>query len=517
MVFTNLKPPGASSGTDDGNTATSTAFGEPISVELTPVAQGDFVHGINPQVFNSNSFAGGTTSVEQNMAVLESGTSPSGSAVVQLRRTLKYKPGQGAMMRATALFGTGSIAGSHPATSAQFIGMGNSESGYFVGYFGGAFGILHSKTGAREVQTLTIGAAAGTEDVTVTLNGDSIVVPVTGGASTTQTAYQLAQANYRNLGPTGWIADVKGSTVTFISARAGSYSGGTFSVASGGSIGGTFAQTIAGVAQENDFILQSQFNEDTLDGNGPSGMIFNPDKGNVFQIGFQYLGFGNANFSIEDPQTGLLSMFHRIKNANALEKPVLKNPNVSILATSSNIGPAPESVKLKTASMVAFTEGKVAKLDPKFAKSRTFTSSETFYQPALLLKVDRIFNNLSCYGSFQILKIAGSNDSPSSTPKTLTIGLFLNEVIDGDVDFQAVKSGESLVCAAELDLVNNTIPNASATPFYELVVGAGSSNTVDLSDLDFSFGPGETVLVAVKGSDGTNIAGGVSLNWYEQQ
>lgn len=515
MVFTNLKRGGSLTG-DGSNSGAVTTFGELSVAELTPVAQGDFVHGINPQVYNNNSFAGGSVSTQQNMAILDSGASPSGSAVVQLRRTLKYKAGQGALMRATALFGTGSVAGSHPATNAQFIGMGNSESGYFIGYFGGYFGVLHSKTGAREVQTLTVTQGANTGNVTVTLNGDSIVVPVTGGLSTSQTAYQLSLANYRDLGPTGWIADAKGSTVTFISARSGPYVGGTFSVA-GNNIAGTFTRTIPGVVQENDFIPQTLFNKDKLDGSGPSGMIFNPDKGNVFQIGFQYLGFGNASFGIEDPETGFFTTFHQIKNANALEKPVLKNPNVSILATSSNLGAGAESVKLKTASMVAFTEGKTAKLDPKFAKSRVFTSSETFYQPLLLLKVDRIFNNVSCFGSFEILKMAGSNDSPSSSPKTLTIGLFLNQKVDGNVNYQAIKSGESIVCSAELDPTSNTISNGSAVPFYELVIGAGSSNTVDLTALDFSFGPGESLLVAVKGSDGTNIDGAVSLNWYEQQ
>ena len=99
MGFTKLgnRSDGLISGRDDGSSVST--FGEINVVQMTPVAQGDFVHTINPQTFNSRSFAGGEVTVSQNMAVLNSGTSASGSAVVQLRRQLRYKAGQGAAMR----------------------------------------------------------------------------------------------------------------------------------------------------------------------------------------------------------------------------------------------------------------------------------------------------------------------------------------------------------------------------------------------------------------------------------
>jgi hypothetical protein len=509
MGFTKLgdRKDGFISGRDDGS-AVST-FGEINVTQMVPVAQGDFVHNINDQTFNQRSFSGGTVSVQENMAVLNSGTSASGSAVVQLRRTLKYRPGQGALMRATAVFATGTVG------NAQFIGVGNAESGYFIGYFSNFFGILHSKTGAREIRRLDIETPVTADElVTVEINGNSIVVPVTGSGNSTQTAYQLSLANYRDVGAGGWIADVHSSSVYFISARSRNDATGSYSV-TGGTISGSFTTVVSGLNQENDFILSSQFNVDKLDGTGPSGMIIDPQKGNVYQIGFQYLGFGNTKFQIEDPETGYFTTIHEIKNANALTKPVLKNPNLSILATSANIGGV-TPVEMKTASMVAFVEGIVSKLDPKYATSADFSINSTTYLPLILLKTDRVFNNISSFGSFELFKLGASNESASAAPKTLTVGLFLASQIGGDVNFEYVSEDQSIVSCAKLDPSSNTIDNLSSiAPFYETVVGAGSATTQLLESLSFSFGPGEEILVAIK-SSGT-VAGTITLNWYEQQ
>jgi len=296
-------------------TGPASAFGEVAVEQPTPIGQGDFVNGINFQTFTTSSFAGASISVVSGNAVIESGNNPYGSATVQLRRGLEYRPGQGSLMRATALFDT-------PRTgSAQFIGAGNAESGYFIGYFADQFGILHSQTGQREVRKYTVTAAAGITNLTVTLDGDSIVVPVS--ASTTYaTAYQISRADYSQIGK-GWLTDVCSGSVFFLSARSGTEYTGSYSI-TGGTIAGTFTREIPGQNQVNTFIPSSSFNIDRLDGTGPTGMVFDPSKGNVFEIGIQYLGYGNAKFGIENPETGIIAPFHMVKNANARTTTVLK-------------------------------------------------------------------------------------------------------------------------------------------------------------------------------------------------
>lgn len=508
MGFTDLSKKKTSA---DGSTSIAiesplSTFGELLVSSLTTIGQGDFVFNVNNQIFTNRQFSGGTLTVSDSMAVLDSGINPNGSAVVQLRRGLKYKPGQGSLMRASALFDTPS------AGNAQFIGLGTAETGYFIGYFGGYFGILHSEDGQREIQKLTITTGAVTGNVTVTLDGDAIVVPITitGATSPEQTAYQLSLQNYSQVGQGGWLADAIGNTVYFISARSGLMNNGAYSVA-GSSIVGTFSQVKAGESQTNTFIPSTSFNIDVLDGTGPSGMILNPQTGNVYQIGFQYLGFGNAKFYVENPNTGRPYQFHEIKNANSRTTPVLKNPNVNVLATCANVG-GTTAKQLRTASMAGYVEGNLIKLDPKFAYSQLIDISSLTYVPLTLIKANRVFHDLSCYGEFDFLNLALSNDSNT---KTLTLGFFLNAEVTGEVDYQYVDEDNSIVSYAVLDPATQTI-TTSEFPFYELVAGGNSNISINVKDMDFVFGPGSSVLIAAKCSS-TPIEGQFSINWYEQQ
>ena len=342
----------------------------------------------------------------------------------------------------------------------------------------------------------------------MTLDGDSIVVPVS--ASTTYaTAYQLSRADYSQIGK-GWLTDVCSGSVFFLSARSGTEYTGSYSI-TGGTIAGTFTREIPGQNQVNTFIPSSSFNIDRLDGTGPTGMVFDPSKGNVFEIGIQYLGYGNAKFGIENPETGIIAPFHMVKNANARTTTVLKNPNLNVLATSTNIG-GTQSTSLKTASLAGFTEGQVKFYDPKFARSFTFSNvNEQNYVPLATLKANRIFNNNSCFGEFDILRIAGSNEVNN---QTLTIGLFLDAEVADSPNFQFVDESQSLVSIAEFDPSTDTFVG-SPTPFYQLVIGSASSDKERLIDLSLVYGIGRTVTIGIKTS--ASVDGQVSINWFEQQ
>lgn len=512
MGFTDLKSRNTIDGLEkvyvDGPAG---VFGDLQTVVIQPQAQGDFVYGISDTTFLTSSYAGGSVSVSDNIASISTGTNAAGSSQIRLKRGLRYRPGQGAMARFTTIFDSSPV-----ANSFQLGGVGNAECGYFIGYSGTSFGVLHNPAGQVEVRTLTITTGAGTETVTVTLDGSAVDVDVVGGDDTTQTAYQLATfGDYSQAGDCGFIADAIGSTVIFRANKPNTTSTGTYSVA-GTDIVGSFAQTIAGTNPTQTFIPQSSFNADRLDGSGPSGMTLDPTKGNVFQIEYQYLGFGNANFSVEDPITGKFIAFHRIQNANDRTSVVLKNPNTSAIITAFNTGNVTGvPVVIKTASIAAFIEGDVIKLDPKFAQSYTFTNLNTanVYKPLALLKANSIFNGETCNGEFDILRLAGSNQANN---QTLTIGFFTGTEVSGDVNYEYVDDTRSIVSTATLAPATQTISNLSdLTPFHEIVVGGNSGESENLDTLEFIFGPDNPLLIAVKTSG--QISGQVSINWFEQQ
>jgi len=516
MGFNDLRKKAGTSQAVDGSTTTTitgplTAFGDVQVASLTPVAQGDFVYSINEKIFSPRGFAGGTVTQSEGMAEITSGTNSVGSATVQTRRGLKYRPGQGSLMRATALFDT------PDAGNAQFIGCGNSECGYFIGYFGEFFGILHNSKALRHIVALQITLAAGTEDIDIELNGYTTRISVVGGGNIPQTAYEISKGDFSQVADGGWLTDVIEDTVYFISSRAIAVTG-NFSITpvGAGTVSGTFQPTIQtgtpATPQTQQFYPQSTFNIDKLDGTGPSGMILNPQTGNVYEIGFQYLGFGNARFGIEDPTTGRLFDFHMINNANNRTSPVLKNPNVSILATSANIG-GTTSTTLRTASMAGYVQGQIVNLDPTFAKTFSITTNSTSYVPAAIFKVNRVFNDQSCFGEFDLLQLAVGNGT-----STLTVGVFISEELQNEnVNFVNLEEGSSIVSYAlgtSSGVFGSWTP--STNPIYEMTIGTNAARTEVFNPNRFVISAGEHLVIAVK-TGGGSTNGRISLNWFEQQ
>jgi hypothetical protein len=480
-----------------------TSFGELAVAQLTPTAQADFIYSINERMFASGTFASGSVAISGGLGIAQSGVNPTGSAVLRLRRNLKYRPGMGSLMRATAMFDT-------PVDfNAQLLGIGNTESGYYFGYVGTSFGIVHQQTGQAETRKLTITTGGGTGIVTVTLDGYSAAVPITGGNDPATTAYQLTLYDYTNIGA-GWKADVVSSSVYFVSGRANPYTG-SYSV-TGNSVVGTFSTLLSGAAANSIITPQSSWNIDHCDGSGLSGFNINPQKGNVYQIGFQYLGFGNAFFAIENPATGRMIPVHMVQNANARTTPVLKNPQASVRLVSANFG-STTSVKPKTASMAAFTEGMMKKLDPRFAIANSFTNyNSTTDAPIIALKVNRIYNDVSCFSEFDILRIAASNES---TSKTLTVSLYKDAKIGGNVNFKYTDSNNSAVSYALLTVGTNTVDVTGKIPFLTFNIGANSAQTINIGEEELVFNVGEIVVITVHTSG--QVSGEIGVNWFEQQ
>lgn len=128
----------------DFNPANQSAFGTLEAAEPTPVFQGDFVYGLNTQMWKTAVTSGTGATVDTNASRLrvQSGTGSTGYAYIQSRVPSRYRAGQGTLLRYTPIFSTGI------ANNVQIMGMFSIASnapydGYGVGYNGTAFGIVH--------------------------------------------------------------------------------------------------------------------------------------------------------------------------------------------------------------------------------------------------------------------------------------------------------------------------------------------------------------------------------------
>ena len=120
----------------NGTASASSAFGESISVPITPVLQLDALYGLETNKFET--FTSGTGIVTSNTLMrASSGTGAYGYGVIRSKRAVRYRPGQGALARFTAQF-SGIVTG-----YTQRAGFFAQEQALQVGYnTTGQFGIL---------------------------------------------------------------------------------------------------------------------------------------------------------------------------------------------------------------------------------------------------------------------------------------------------------------------------------------------------------------------------------------
>lgn len=392
-----------------------TAFGELMVAESTPTVQVDFVYGLN--TFTTKTALTGSGQVTSSGGMVSAATTAAtaSSAVAYSSRLLKYRPGQGALVRFTALFTDGAEG------SVQYAGTGFTDlsNGVFFGYEGETFGIALIKSGSSE------------------------------------------------------------------------------------------------------FVAQSAWNVDVMNGAGgsanPSGQNLNPANGNVYQIKYQYLGFGSLFFYIEDSATGNLVLVHTIRYANLFDEPSLLNPSMPILWAAKNTTNN-TNIIVKGASCYGAVEGKRALLGPRSGDSTTKTGVTT-QTAAFTLKNATTYNGIANGSSARIRTITfGSNTGGVGNGITY-LRLVKNTTLSGVLNFVPV-SGSTADNGVTITSGNSNISVdkggttlSGGTVEYNSIIAIGNSMSENATDLEIFLGPGETLTLAVESTTSATV--GVGVTWTE--
>ena len=514
------------SGRDDSGTATEAAmtpeghlevaihgprmpFGEVHTESVEAAFQCDAVYGINStNVVATTGIVGGgstsaTTTGTNNLFKCSTGTTALSFATIQSRKRLRYRPGQGVIGRFTALW-------SAPAANSIVVaGLGTSESGYYFGYNGTSFGILHSTGGVREIQTLTVtvGATSAT-NVTITLDGIAHTVPVTNSSSTTKTAFEIASFTY-----TGFKATQRGATVVFVADSVGNRSGAfTYDAGTSGSTA-SFAETLAGVAATDTWISQSNWNGDKLDGTGATGVTLNPSNGNVFQIDVQYLGFGGVVFKVEVCPSGNNPdwvVVHTIASPNTRTTPTMSQPSFPFTMAAYSAGSTTD-VSVSSASFAGFIAGQKKLTGPRMTYPVTTSgfvgSTASTYYPLFTVRNELVFNSRANQAIVNLLSLSASHDD--ATP--VTVYLIKNATLAGTPSFQAFSTNSCTYwdrAATTCTITNNE------QIVFSFCLAATSSGAFSFTD-EITIQPGETLTLAAAAVTGTATYVIGSLNTRE--
>lgn len=478
-------------------------FGSVHTENLTPVFQVDAVYGVNTfHVATTTSGTGGATASD-SCFVVNTGTTIYSEGVIQGRKRLRYRAGQGVVGRFTALY-TAPVASSY-----QLVGFGHAEDGVYIGYKNTDFGILYTNRGARAVYTLTVTTGAtSAANATVTLNGTANTIALTAASNIQRTVWELSQGTY-----TGWDAHPSGATVIFVAksagATAGSFSYGAGTTGSAASI----AQTRVGASETQSFITQANFNLDPLDGTGPSGVTIDKTKFNVFQIGIQYLGAGAITFKIESAPSGnnpVWVTFHSIALPNTLTTTSFRNPSFPFTMAAYSAGSTTNLI-VKCGSFAGFVEGHRHLHGVRESYFNQLTSvGATNYQALFTVMNSRYFGGIANQAVINIISVSGALKHTSPC----IFYLIRQGSLAGNPNFTSPASNSC------------SLQDTSAT-----TVSGGdiiwSGHLGDTGELDhhfngssaeeFTLQPGEWVTLAAKSTTGTPAYVTGSINTREDQ
>jgi hypothetical protein len=483
-------------------TSPLTAFGEVMTATATPEVQVLFTYGTHPAIHDTRANQSGTVTTSNGQLVLQTGAAANSSAELLSKRSVRYDPGQGVVARMTGAFTTG-VSG-----STQLVGIGDQSEGYFFGYNGTSFGTLHRYGGRPEIRTLTVSTASShAENITITLDGDANAsVAVTASGVITTTANEIAAADYTSTGR-GWTAQALGDTVVFVSWESATQ-GGTYSLSGATSAVGTFAQTLAAVAPTDTWTAKASWSEDVMDGSGPSGMTLDPTKGNVYQITFQYLGYGGIVYSIEDESTGLLTPVHFIPYTNANTRPSLDNPTLPLYAGAINAANT-SNLTVNCGSMMGSIQGKDQLTGPRFGYEQTRTNITSSEVPIISLASPYVFRSLRNRVKSKILRIALAVEHT----KPVRVRFYVNPTLTG----AAWADVSANISVMKYDTTATAF--TGGTFLAEIPLGKAGNYVVELSADDFAgvIEPGNYITATAEANSGTNAEVTVAFNWVERQ
>jgi len=472
--------------TISGTVATDTqrtAFGEQSVAIPTPEIQLQFPYNIDPEQVGVCENASGTVTVDNRRAAVSTGASTNSSARMYSIIPVKYNTGQGGLVRFTGVYTAGATG------STQYIGVGDSSDGYFVGYNGSTFGVMRRSGGTPEIRTLTVTTGSSTaENITITLDGDGdTTVAVTNTGDTTLTANEIADNDFSDIG-TGWKAVYVGSKVVFTSFDATTHTG-SYSLSSATTAVGTFAQTIAGAAPTETVVTQANWSDDVMDGTGSSGVTLDQTKGNIFQIRYQWLGYGMIIFGMENPSTGKIIDVHKIQYANANTLTSVQNPTLPLWVESINTTNNTDIV-VKSPSMAGFVEGKKIEHHNHHGAVVSATSIGTTETPVLTIRVKEVFQSTVNRVRVKLVYAGSSVDGTKPAIVRFRVGAVLT-----GASFSDVSTNSSVV---EVDSSATATSNGSLQYAYGLSK-AGTEN-LSLASSTFFLGPSDTISISVEAS-----------------
>ncbi len=473
------------------------AFGSITVTQPRQFAEVMFLNNnLNPFMVITETINSASVTVNNNIAIVSSGTHAAGRACLYSARRMRYTPGLAMTVRFVAIF-------SEPiADSLQIVGYGDSCDGVFIGYNGMDFGILFRQGGKNEIRRLTVtNTSTLNENITITLNdATSSSISILATDSVQQIVRKIVtNGGFTDMGD-GWDAYEEGASILFIS-RNTSVLDGSYSVNSNEGASGTFIVIQSGVAPTDNWIKQRNWNVDRAIGNHDLPVL-NPQKGNVYEIGLQWLGFGNITIKLEHPELGTFFSLHHIKYSNLNSVTSLSNPNLHLYANVVKTGNnSVDIVSVKTSSMGLFVMGdNNHTLGPRLGLGTSYNTTSGsltggIYYNICTLRNMLTFNNLRNFAEIYILGFSVSMNAGSGILRGGIFTFYIQARLDNSTDLTWTKRNTSVT---SIEYCKDVVTISGGNELISIPVIQNYSIFQQAADLDVYLRPGLSITCAFK-------------------
>jgi hypothetical protein len=242
-------------------------------------------------------------------------------------------------------------------------------------------------------------------------------------------------------------------------------------------------------------------------------MKLDTSKGNVFQICFSYLGFGNILFYVYDQRNSVFNRVHTLSFANLNTTPLITNPAVSLWWQRINTGAAGSGGTLSTASGSLFVEGSIERLGAIYGKTSQKNLTNTTETNLITLKNNTSINSITNKSSIILSKVSfgAIDNSATNNANTVRLNIILNTTLGGTPNYTNIDGNDSI---AAFDVAGTTVSGGTIIQSFSSTFSAGIQ--IDFIDQDVTIYPGDTLTFSLTLSGtGNPTSTTVSVNWIE--
>ncbi|BAT22668.1 hypothetical protein [Yellowstone lake phycodnavirus 3] len=260
------------------------------------------------------------------------------------------------------------------------------------------------------------------------------------------------------------------------------------------------------------FIPQSSWNLDTMQGTGKSGFTLDPTKINIFQLKFQYLGGGNLFFYVMPSTSGRWVLVHMVQNAGTLTTPVFRDPTMHAMWYSNCYAVGNNTpVIVQGASLGQFLEGERRFLGPKgaYAYAPSANVINNVNTMMFALRNATYFNGLANRSQAHIRSVSfggnGTGTGSNQPNGVIVLTLIRNPTVGGPTIFTPYNgtlgtnfggvTGSNIFGQSSMSSNISQLSTISGgnVGFTQIVSIGGQSGNIDLTDYEIVLNPGDTL------------------------